>query len=146
MNSLTSYIEAAAVAALAGTGTFVHDSPELATLVLNSAMLPAIIYGEPTLAQADASSRVETSTVTLYFATSKPGAGDSAALHYGAVAQMDALKHRFFSLLDSSPYVRIDALKATPFANAYEAMLDGVGCQFLLTVPSAPLVVRCLPV
>ena len=146
MNSLTSYIEAAAVAALAGTGTFVHDSPELATLVLNSAMLPAIIYGESVLEMANTQSRGITATVTIYFGAAVPGAGDDYALDSKTVAAMQLLCNRFIAILDDPmALTKVESQKYVPFHKAYEAMLSGTGCQFRLTVPATPLLVRCLP-
>jgi hypothetical protein len=49
---------------------------------------------------------------------------------------MRALKRRFLAALDASPYVQIDTIRDTPFSGAFQAMLDGVGMQFTLTVPS----------
>ena len=74
----------------------------------------------------------------------KPGAGDDPLAHHAAVTRMEALKRRFLAALDAKPRVQLDTLRATPFADAYAAKLDGVGCQFTLTVPAPSLVAACL--
>ena len=145
MNSIDQHLSDAATAALAGTGAFIHESQGQATLTANYAALPVIVYGTATTSQQQASSRVEVAAITVYFADATPGAGDDAAATHATQDRMQQLKRRFLAALDAAPLVQVDGIKATPMAGIYEAVLDGVGCQFLLTVPSAPLVVRCLP-
>ena len=144
-STLANHIEAAALFALAGTGTFIHESQAQATLTANYAALPAIVYGTATLSQALASSRVESATVTVYFADATPGAGDDADATHATQDRMQLLRRRFLAALDAGPLVQVEGIKATPHEAIYEAMLDGVGCQFTLTVPAAPLLVPCLP-
>ena len=145
MTSLDTCIAAAATAALAGAGSFIHESQAQATLAANNAPLPAIIYATATTSQQAASSRVEAATVTVYFAAATAGAGDNAAATYDTQQQMHQLKRRFLAALDTGALVQVDGIKATPMAGLYEAVLDGVGCQFTLTVPAAPLLPACLP-
>lgn len=146
MTSPAAYLQAAAAAALAGAGTFLHYRPEQATLELNSAPLPAIVYSDLTVSQATSTSRTESAPVRLYFATSRPGHGDDPEAGNAAVADMRALAARFMGALDSSHLTDIAGLRATPFYNAYEAELDGVGFEFTLTVPASSLRVACPPV
>lgn len=145
MSTLDQYIAAAAATALAGVGSFIHESQAQATLTANYAALPAIVYGTATLSQALTSSRVESATVTVYFADATPGLGDDAAAIYATQARMHTLKRRFLAALDAGPLVQIDAIRATPQAAIYEAMLDGIGCQFTHTVPANGLLLACLP-
>ena len=145
MSSLDTHIPAAATAALNGTGSFLHESQGQATLTANYAALPAIVYGTATTSQQQASSRVEAATVTVYFADATPGAGDDAAATFATQERMQQLKRRFLAALDAGPLVQVDGIKATPMAGIYEAVLDGIGCQFTLTVPAGSLVAACLP-
>lgn len=146
MNSLTSYVQSAALAALAGTGSFIHDSPELATLKLNSAQLPAIIYGEPVLKQSDSQARGITATVTIFFASTTPGLGDDYDASLQTIATMQLLCNQFLAILDGPmALTKVENITRGDLFKVYEAVLDGVTCQFTLTVPVAPLVVRCLP-
>ena len=46
--------------------------------------------------------------------------------------------------LDARPLAQIDAIRDTPFTGFTSSQLDGVGCQFTLTVPAPLLVVACL--
>ena len=144
MTSPAAYIQAAALAALNGTGTFAHESNAQATLTLNAAALPAIIYGTATVGQPRPDSRAESTTATVYFADATPGPGDDAAATYATQERMQGLKRRFLAALDAYPLAQVDGIKATPFAVTYEAMLDGVGAQFTLTVPAGSLVEACL--
>lgn len=145
MNSLDQYIAAAALAALQGTGSFLHESQGQATLTANYAALPVIVYGTATASQPQASSRVEAATVTVYFAAATPGPGDNAAATHATQERMQALARRFLAALDAGPLVQVEGIKATPMAGIYEAVLDGIGCQFTLTVPAGSLVAACLP-
>lgn len=145
MSSLDLTIQAAAAFALSGSGSFIHESQGQATLTANYAALPAIVYGTATTSQQQASSRVETATVTVYFADATPGPGDDAAATYATQDRMQQLKRRFLTALDAGPLVQVEGIKATPHESIYEAMLDGVGCSFTLTVPAGSLVAACLP-
>jgi len=137
MNSPVDYIFAAAQAAFATEpGTFLFQSAEQATLSLNQAKVPAIILYDYTTNQAGATAKAQAAPLTLYFATTTAGPGDDSELHHEAVEAMRALKRRFFAELDKSPYAQIEAIRDTPFQGAYEAMLDGVGVQFTLTIPA----------
>jgi hypothetical protein len=149
MNSPLDYIFAAAAAAFAGgPGTFLYQSAEQATLSLNSAQVPAIVLFDYTTSQPTATSKAQSAPLTLYFATSVAGMGDDSEGHHAATEDMRALQRRFFAELDRSPYAQIEGIKATPFAGAFEAQLDGVGIQFTLTIPAgnycaeAPVEVR----
>lgn len=142
MSTLDQTIAAAAAYALAGVGSFIHESQAQATLTANYAALPAIVYGTATVSQTLASSRVEAANVTVYFADATPGLGDDAAATYATQDRMQALKRRFLAALDAGPLVQLDSIKANPFAVGYEAMLDGLGCQFTLTLPAG---VYCPP-
>lgn len=146
MISLDQTIAAAAAYALDGVGSFIHESQAQATLTANYAALPAIVYGTATLSQQLATSRVETATVTVFFADATPGNGDDAAAIYATQARMQLLKRRFLAALDTGPLVQLDGIKATPMESIYEAMLNGIGCQFTLSVPAPALLVVCLPV
>jgi hypothetical protein len=144
-SSPTQYLQAAALAALAGVGSFFHERPEQAGLDLNTAVLPAIIFRDYTVSQSTPTANTETAPVLLYFATSRPGQGDDPAAGNAAVAAMQALAARFMAALDSSDFTQIVGLKANPFYNAYAAELDGVGFEFTLTVPAASLHLPCPP-
>lgn len=144
MSTLDQTIAAAAAYALAGVGSFIHESQAQATLQANYAALPAIVYGTATVSQTLASSRVEAANVTVYFADATPGLGDDAAATYATQDRMQALKRRFLAALDADPLVQVEGLRAAPMAGIYEAMLDGIGCQYTLTVPAPSLVVACL--
>ena len=145
MSSLDQIIQLAATAALQGVGSFLHESQSQATLTANYAALPAIVYGTATTSQQQASSRVEAATVTVYFADATPGLGDDAAATHATQERMQQLKRRFLAALDAGPLVQVDGIKATPMAGIYEAVLDGIGCQFTLTVPAGSLLSTCLP-
>lgn len=136
MNSPADYIFAAVAAALASGGTFLYQSAEQATLSLNDSPVPAVVLYDYTTNQAGATAKAQSAPLTLYFATSVQGQGDDPEAHHAAVDAMRELKRRFFAELDSSPYVQIDTIRDTPFSGAFEAMLDGVGCQFTLTIPA----------
>ena len=142
--SLDQHIAAAAAFALNGVGTYIRESQAEATLTANYAALPVIVFGTATTNQQQAVSRVETAAVTVYFADATPGPGDNAAATYATHARMQVHKRRFLAALDTGPLVQVDGIRATPQESIYEAMLDGVGCQFTLTVPAASLVVVCL--
>ena len=144
MINIDQTIAAAAAYALAGVGSFIHESQAQATLTANYTALPAIVYGTATVSQTLASSRVEAANVTVYFADATPGLGDDAAATYATQDRMQALKRRFLAALDAGPLVQVDGLRATPMAGIYEAMLDGIGCQYTLTIPAPSLVVACL--
>lgn len=137
-------IEAAATATLAGVGTFIHEPNAQATLTANYADLPVIVYGTATTNQPRPDSRTEAAAVTVYFADATPGNGDDAAATQATQDRMQALKRRFLAALDAGPLVQLDGIKATPMAGIYEAVLDGIGCQFTLTVPAGSLVEACL--
>lgn len=139
MTSPADYLAAAARVALAGIGTFLFESREQVTVSLNSAPLPAIILYAYTLAQAGPSARVESAAVTLYFGDATPGSNDDAAAAYATQQRMRVLKQRFLAALDANMLAQLDGLKDTGFEAAYEARLDGVGCQFTLTVPAVAL-------
>ena len=145
MSSLDQSIAAAAAYALAGVGSFIHESQAQATLTANYAALPAIVYGAATTSQPLPGSRVESATLTVYFADATPGAGDDAAATYATQDRMQLLKRRFLAALDAGPLVQLDGIRATPMAGIYEAVLDGIGCQFTLSVPAPPLLAACLP-
>ena len=142
MSTLDLTIQAAAAFALNGAGSFIHESQGQATLTANYAALPAIVYGTATLSQPQASSRVEAAALTVYFADATPGPGDDAAATHATQDRMQALKRRFLAALDAGPLVQLDGIRATPMAGIYEAVLDGIGCQFTVTVPAG---VYCLP-
>ena len=142
MTSLDTCIATAAAFALNGVGSFIHESQGQATLTANYAALPAIVYGTATLSQALPSSRVETAAVSIYFADATPGPGDDAAATYATQDRMQALRRRFLAALDAGPLVQLDGIRATPMMGIYEAVLDGLGCQFTLTLPAG---VYCLP-
>ncbi len=135
MSSPAEYIQAAAL--IAGAGTFLHERREQVTLTANSCALPAIVLYDYTTSQASANSRVGTAPVTLYFGDARPGQGDDAAAQNEVVERMRTLAKTFLAALNTSPLVQLENLRETPFYNAYEAELDGVGVQFTLTVPSA---------
>ena len=145
MNSLDQHLSDAATTALAGVGAFIHESQGQATLTANYAALPVIVYGTATTSQQASSSRVEAAAVTVYFADATPGPGDDAAATHATQDRMQQLKRRFLAALDAGPLVQLDGIKATPHEAIYEAMLDGIGCQFTLTVPAGSLLVACLP-
>ena len=145
MSALIQYIEAAATTALQGVGSFIHEAQGQATLTANYAALPVIVYGTATTSQQQASSRVESAQLTVYFGDATPGAGDDAAATYATQERMQQLKRRFLAALDTGLLVQVDGIKATPMAGIYEAVLDGIGCQFTLTVPADALIVACLP-
>ena len=46
--------------------------------------------------------------------------------------------------LDARPLAQIDAIRDTPFTSFTSSQLDGLGCQFTLTVPAPSLVAECL--
>lgn len=144
MSSLDLAIQAAAEAALQGVGTFIHESQAQATLTANYAATPVIVYGTATTSQQATGSRVEAATVTVYFADTTPGFTDDAAATYATQERMQQLKRRFLAALDAGPLVQVESIKATPMAGVYEAVLDGIGCQFTLTVPAGSLVAACL--
>ena len=144
MTSPASYLAAAALSALNGTGTFIRQSAEQAELTAQTAPTPHIVLYDYTTSQASTFGRTEGAAITLYFADARPGNTDDAAQHHAAVERMTLLKRRFLAALDASPFVQVDAMRATPFANFTSSQLDGVGCQFTLTVPAGSLVVACL--
>lgn len=139
MTSLTEHIEAAATAALAGTGTYLRESAEQATLDTSGLPAPFIVCGDYTTSQAGPESRTESAFLTLYFADTRTGQGDSPEAHQAAVARMEVLKRRFLTALDASPRAMLTGIKATPFEGAYAAELDGVGVQLTLAVPAVAL-------
>ena len=144
MTSPADYLAAAARTALAGSGSFFHERGEQVTLALDAAPLPAIVLYDYSTSQANPAARVESAACTLYFSTSRPGQGDDPAAGNLAVTQMMALKSKFLTALDAALLAQVDGLKATAFYNAFAAELDGVGCQFVLTVPAVPLVPVCV--
>lgn len=58
---------------------------------------------------------------------------------------MQALKRQFLTVLDAAPLVEVDNINATPMLGLYEAVLDGIGCAFDLTVPANGLLTICAP-
>lgn len=145
------YIEAAATAALlayAGTtgtpGTFRHESREQADLDVQADPLPFVVLFEATSNQTGPGSRVLATNVTLFFADAVPGPGDDPVAHQAAVTRMAGLKRAFFAALDAYPRAQIDGIRDTPFTGFTSSQLDGLGCQFTLTVPAPSLVVACL--
>jgi len=138
--TLDAYLETAATTALASAGTYLRESAVQAE-VDTSTKLPApfIIVGDYTTNTARASSRTDSATVSLYFADSRKGQGDSPEAHHAAVARMAALKRRFLAALDAYPLAQVEGIRATPFDGFYSAELDGVGVQFTLTVPAVAL-------
>jgi hypothetical protein len=138
--TLDAYLSAAATAALAGAGTYLRESAAQAE-VDTSLPYPApfIIVGDYTTNTPRASSRTSSATVSLYFADTRTGQGDSPEVHQDAVARMEALKRKFLAALDNYPLAQIEAIRATPFDGFYSAELDGVGMQFTLTVPAVAL-------
>lgn len=151
MSTLAATLEAAATAALAayagiaGTpGTFLYQSAEQAELSAQDHPLPLIVCYDFTTSQASASSRVESATLTLYFADARPGTSDDDQQHHAATARMEQLKRQLLARLDAGHLVLVEGIRATPFSNYTSSELDGVGCQFTLTVPAATLVAACL--
>lgn len=138
------YLAAAATTALAGTGTYLRETPEQATLDTSSLPAPFIVCGEYTTTQARPDSRVSGAAVSLYFCDVVPGQGDDPAAHFAAVARMEQLKQRFLAALDAYPLAQLDGIRATPMSGIYAAMLDGVGVQLTLTVPAASTVAACV--
>ena len=137
-------LEAAALLALSGTGSFLYQSAEQAELSAQDHALPLIVCYDFTTSQASPNSRTESAALTLYFADARPGQGDDPAAHHATTAAMEALKRRFLAALDAGPLAQLDGIRATPFAGYTSSELDGIGCQFTLTVPAAALVVACL--
>jgi hypothetical protein len=142
--TLETYLATAAATALAGTGTYLRESAvqaEVDTSLPHPA--PFIIVGDYTTNTARGSSRTDSAVVTLYFADSRPGQGDSPEAHQAAVARMEVLKRAFLTRLDAYPLAQIEGIRATPFDGFYSAELDGIGVQLTLTVPA---VVDCVDV
>lgn len=135
-NALESYVVNAAAAAFAAGGTYLRQSAEQVELSVQDRPGPFVILYDFTTTTATASARAEAAALTLYFATSRPGAGDDPLAHQAAVLDMDALRRRFLAALDRYPVVQLDGIRVTPFQNFTSAELDGVGCQFTLTLPA----------
>ena len=133
------YLEAAALLALNGVGTFLYQSAEQAELSAQDHPLPLIVCYDFTTSQARADSRTESAGLTLYFADARPGSSDDDQQHHAAVNRMEQLKRRLLAALDARPLAQLDGIRATPFSNYTSSELDGVGCQFTLTVPAGAL-------
>jgi hypothetical protein len=125
-------------------GTFLHASQVQAGIEANTVPMPLITLFDYTTNQKATNDRVLRADCTMYFCSEKAGQGDSAEVEMAAVAQMTQLKRRFLAALDSSPILEITNIRATPFHNAYAALLTGIGATFTLGVP-ASLVEPCLP-
>lgn len=125
-------------------GTFLHASQVQAGVEANTVPMPLITLFDYTTNQKATTDRVLRADCTIYFCSQKDGQGDSAEVEMAAVAQMALLQRRFFGALDSSPVVEIANMRATPFHNAYAALLTGVGVQFTLGIPAGPLSAECL--
>lgn len=145
MSNLTFALQAAALTALNGSGSFLYQSAEQAELSAQDHALPLIVCYDFTTSQTGPASRVEAAGLTLYFADARPGASDDPVEHHAAVARMEALKRRFLAALDAGPLVQLDGIRATPFTGYTSSELDGVGCQLTLTVPAASLCVTAAP-
>ncbi|MGI4871504.1 MAG: hypothetical protein ACRYFX_10035 [Janthinobacterium lividum] len=140
MTSPEEFLKAAALTALNGTGTWLRESPVQAGIDTSAGYpAPFIICGDYTTTQAQASSRTSAAAVTLYFADVCPSKADDAQAHLAAIARMEELKRRFLTALNADDFTQIEAIRASPFAAAYAARLDGVGMQFTLTVPTRAL-------
>jgi hypothetical protein len=130
-------------------GTYRHESLVQGTLTANSCILPLVELFDYTTNQANATARVARANCTMYFGTSKPGQGDSAEDEAAAVRAMRELMRRFLATLDAVPVLELTNLRASPFHDAYEAKLTGVGVQFTLATPAnqycPPSMVPVLP-
>ena len=145
MTSLDQHLSDAATAALAGTGTFIHESQVEATLTANYAGFPVIVYDTPVRKQARPGIGVKTAQMTLFFLDATPGAGDNAAARYATQDRMELLCTRFTALLDLSNDVEITDEVVLPRGGMYESMLDGVLFQFAFKVKASAAIVACLP-
>lgn len=117
-------------------GTYRHESLAQGTLTANSCPLPLVELFDYTTNQQNSNSRTSRADCTMYFGTSKPGQGDSAEYEAAAVLAMRELLRRFLATLDAVPVLELTNIRATPFHNAYEAELTGIGVQFSLAAPA----------
>ena len=145
MNSHAEYIQAAALFALAGTGSFLRESAAMATLDINSAALPVIVLADYTTTQLNENSKVQAAALTIWFGDATPGPGDDAAARHVTETRMSRLKDRLLAALSAEPLTERLNEKASGMPSMFEAMLDGIGCQFTLTVPPGSLPLACLP-
>jgi len=144
MPSFSDYIQAAALQALGGAGTFAQETREQATLTANSNALPLIVFGDFTTSQKGTSGLAR-ADLSLFFGDARPGEGDDPEADLAAITRMDTLKRRFLGALDANALVEVTNMRATPFRNVYEAELVGVGVQLTLGIPAASLLAYCLP-
>lgn len=147
MNSLAQTIAAAANSVLAGSGTYLRETPTFVGIDTSQGLLPPFIICADfttTSVITPVGKEFDSTTATVFFADARPGVGDDEQAHAQTALRMESLQSLFFAELLRQDYQTPNRSR-TELRDVYAAMLDGVGAKFTISIPARSLEPTCNP-
>ena len=107
MSTPAATVQTAALAALAGVGTFARTTRERATLVANGAAMPLILLYPHKEKTSYTTKEHITSTMEVYFCDLVPGPGDSDPAYFATSDRLFTLKNKLLAALYDMPLTAV---------------------------------------